>query len=50
MRSALYNLENDLGERRDVSEQNPDIVRELKELAEKERAKMDAGKRPVGKI
>jgi len=47
---ALYNLETDLGERHDVSEAHPDLVRELKELAEKERAKLDAGKRPVGKI
>jgi len=47
---ALYNLETDASEKINLLESYPDIVKELKELAESERRKLDAGKRPVGKI
>ena len=47
---ALYNLETDPGERNDVSAEHPELVKSLKQLAEQERAKLNAGKRPVGKI
>jgi arylsulfatase A-like enzyme len=47
---ALFNLETDPGERTDVKDAHPDVVAALKELAAKERAALDAGKRPVGRL
>lgn len=47
---ALFDLEADPGERTDVKDAHPDLVAELKELAAKERATLDAGKRPVGRL
>jgi arylsulfatase A-like enzyme len=47
---ALFDLESDPGERQDVKDAHPEVVQALKELAAKERARLDAGKRPVGRI
>jgi arylsulfatase A-like enzyme len=55
---ALYNLENDVGERTNVSEQNPEVVKKLLALAEEGRADLgdsltnQTGKnrRPPGKL
>jgi arylsulfatase len=47
---ALFDLEADPGERTDVKEAHPEVVTQLKELAAKERAALDAGKRPVGRL
>lgn len=47
---ALFDLEADPGERTDVKEAHPEVVTRLKELAAKERAALDAGKRPVGRL
>jgi arylsulfatase len=34
----LYNLQEDIGERKDVKDQHPEIVEQLKALAEKARS------------
>ncbi len=47
---ALFNLETDPGERTDVKDAHPEVVAALKALAAKERASLDAGKRPVGRL
>jgi arylsulfatase A-like enzyme len=47
---ALFNLEADPGEKTDVKDAHPEVVTQLKELAAKERAALDAGKRPVGRL
>ncbi len=55
---ALYNLENDVGEKTNVAEQNPDVVKKLLALAEEGRADLgdsltnQTGKnrRPPGKL
>ena len=47
---SLYDLENDPGEKEDYSAANPAVVKELQEFAEAERKKLDAGKRPVGRL
>jgi len=47
---ALFDLEADPGERTDVKDAHPEVVTQLKELAAKERASLDAGKRPVGRL
>ncbi len=47
---SLYDLDADQGETNDVSAANPAIVKELEELAASERKKLDAGKRPVGRL
>jgi arylsulfatase A len=47
---SLYNLEADQGETTDVSAAHPEVVKELQELAASERKKLDAGKRPVGRL
>jgi len=55
---ALYNLENDVGEKTNVAEQNPDVVKRLLALAEEGRADLgdsltnQTGKnrRPPGKL
>ncbi|MGA0134102.1 MAG: sulfatase [Opitutales bacterium] len=46
---SLYDLVADPGERVDVKDRNPEVVNELKAFAEKERKRMDAAKRPVGR-
>ena len=47
---SLYNLDADEGEKNDVSAAHPEVVKELQELAAAERKKLDAGKRPVGRL
>jgi len=47
---ALFDLEADPGERTDLKDAHPEVVAQLKELAAKERAALDAGKRPVGRL
>jgi arylsulfatase A-like enzyme len=47
---ALFDLEADPAERNDVKDAHPEVVTQLKELAAKERAALDAGKRPVGRL
>ena len=45
---ALYNLEVDPGERYDVAAQQPEIVRQLKELVEQERARVTLAEPLIG--
>lgn len=45
---ALYDLEQDPGERTDVSAQHPEIVAELKALAAQAKKDLVSGKRPAG--
>ena len=47
---SLYDLDADPGEALDVAAANPGLVKELQELAAAERKKLDAGKRPVGRL
>ena len=47
---SLYDLDADPGETNDVAAANPGLVKELRELAAAERAQLDAGKRPVGRL
>ena len=55
---ALYNLKDDIGETKNVAEQNPEVVKRLQELAEKAReelgdsltSKKGKGIRPAGKL
>jgi hypothetical protein len=47
---SLYDLDADPGETNDVSGTHAALVKELQELAASERAKLDAGKRPVGRL
>ena len=47
---SLYDLDADPGETNDVSAANPELVKELQEFAVAERKKLDAGKRPVGRL
>ena len=47
---SLYDLDADPGETNDVAAANPGLVKELQELAAAERAQLDAGKRPVGRL
>lgn len=47
---SLYDLEADPGETKDLAATHPELVRELQELAVAERQRLDAGKRPVGKL
>jgi hypothetical protein len=51
----LYNLATDIGESTDVADKNPDVVRRLRELAEKVRADLGdktpgPGCRPPGRV
>lgn len=47
---SLYDLTKDPGEKDEVSAANPDVVAELKAFADGERKRLDAGKRPVGRL
>jgi len=55
---ALYNLKDDVGEKRDVAKENPDVVRRLEALAEKARQDLGdsltkrggTGVRPAGRV
>jgi len=38
---ALYNLKNDIGEQRDVSAGNPDVIAGIKEICEKGRTESE---------
>ena len=57
-RLALYDLENDIGESKDVSAQHPEIVQRLKQLAARARAELGdsasktrgTGVRPAGRL
>lgn len=47
---SLYDLDKDPGEKDDLSAAQPELVKELQALAESERKRLDAGKRPVGRL
>jgi hypothetical protein len=47
---SLYDLDADPGETNDLAATNPAVVKELQELAASERKKLDAGKRPIGRL
>jgi arylsulfatase len=47
---ALFDLESDPGETKDLAAAHPDVVKELQAFAAEERQKLDAGKRPVGRL
>lgn len=47
---SLYDLEKDPGEKEDLAGANPEVVKELQAFAESERKRLDAGKRPVGRL
>ena len=47
---SLYDLETDPGEKEDLAGANPEVVKELQAFAESERKRLDAGKRPVGRL
>ena len=47
---SLYDLDKDPGEKEDLSAAQPEVVKELQALAESERMRLDAGKRPVGRL
>ncbi len=47
---SLYDLDKDPGEKVDLAAAQPELVKELQALAESERKRLDAGKRPVGRL
>jgi len=47
---SLYDLEKDPGEKEDLAAAQPEVVKELQAFAESERKRLDAGKRPVGRL
>jgi len=47
---SLYDLEKDPGEKEDLAAANPEVVKELQAFADSERKRLDAGKRPVGRL
>jgi arylsulfatase len=47
---SLFDLEKDPGEKEDLAGANPEVVKELQAFAESERKRLDAGKRPVGRL
>jgi arylsulfatase len=49
MTPALFNLADDIGETKNVAEANPEVVKRLKETAEKMNAEIKANQRPAGK-
>ena len=47
---ALFDLENDIGERRNVADQHPDVVERLKRLADQMRRELgDSATKTTGK-
>ncbi len=46
---SLYDLVADPGERVNLADKNPEVVKELQAFADEERKRLDAGKRPVGR-
>jgi arylsulfatase A-like enzyme len=47
---SLYDLDKDPGEKEDLATAQPEVVKELQALADSERKRLDAGKRPVGRL
>jgi arylsulfatase len=47
---SLYDLEKDPGEKEDLAAAHPEVVKELEAFADSERKRLDAGKRPVGRL
>ena len=47
---ALFDLEKDIGESKDLKSQFPKVVEQLSELGKKFHEKLGKSKRPVGKI
>ncbi len=47
---SLYDLDKDPGEKDDLSAAEPELVKELQALADAERKRLVAGKRPVGRL
>lgn len=47
---ALYDLETDPGERKDLAAQHPKVVEELRALAAEGRRNLTEGKRPIGRL
>ena len=47
---SLYDLEKDPGEKEDLAAAQPEVVKELQAFADSERKRLDAGKRPVGRL
>jgi arylsulfatase len=47
---SLYDLDKDPGEKDDLATAQPEVVKELQALADSERKRLDAGKRPVGRL
>lgn len=45
----LYNLQSDVGEKKDVADQNPEVVARLERLLEEGRRDLSSNGRPVGK-
>ncbi|MFM9148813.1 MAG: hypothetical protein ACKORI_12085, partial [Verrucomicrobiota bacterium] len=46
---SLYDLVADPGERLNLADKNPEVVKDLQAFAAAERKRLDAGKRPVGR-
>ncbi|WP_254508662.1 sulfatase family protein [Anatilimnocola floriformis] len=46
---VLFNLTNDIAEKTNVAEANPEVVKRLQEIAEKMHAEIQTNKRPAGK-
>jgi arylsulfatase len=47
---SLYDLEKDPAEKEDLAAAHPEVVKELQAFADSERKRLDAGKRPVGRL
>jgi hypothetical protein len=47
---SLYDLDKDPGEKDDLAAAHPEVVKELQAFADSERKRLDAGKRPVGRL
>ncbi|MEM7012891.1 MAG: sulfatase [Verrucomicrobiota bacterium] len=47
-KGELYNLKDDIGEKSDVAEDHPDIVKKLRAMLDEFQADIDANSRPVG--
>jgi len=48
--AALYDLESDLGESRDVAPEHPEVVHDLKAAAQRFEAEFARTKRPLGRV